>query len=99
MKSLGNFRCPQCGWVHSGISEAEAIASVAEFNKYFKTLSLQAQAEFGGKPSSLDLYKRCFKCGVSTALFLPASHGDAPFGCTLQVVIAPDLPRKVRFKN
>lgn len=95
MKNLGDFKCPKCGWVHAGISEKAAIAAVAEFNEYFATLTREAQASFGGEPSSLEMYKRCCRCGAPAASFLPAALGDAPVGCTLQVVIAPEAPRRI----
>lgn len=93
MRNLGEFKCPKCGWVHSSTTEADAIAAVADFNEYFATLSPEAQADFGGKPSSLERYKRCIRCGAPAASFVPAASGDAPDGSTLQVVIAPDVPR------
>lgn len=89
MQNLGNFKCPQCGWVHAGISEVDAMAAVADFNHYYQELSTEAQADFGGQPSSLDMYVRCFKCGAPASDFIPAEPSDAPNGCTLQVVIAP----------
>ena len=57
--------------------------------------SLEAQASFAANPSSLEMYKRCFKCGAPAANFLQAAPGDAPLGCTLQLVIAPDVPHHV----
>jgi hypothetical protein len=51
MKNLGEYKCPKCGWVHAGISETDAIAAVADFNANFATMSLKAQASFGGKSS------------------------------------------------
>lgn len=89
MKKLGDFKCPKCGWVHAGISEAGAVAAVAEFNESFATMGLESLALFGGEPASLEMYKQCFRCGAPAASFLPAAPGDAPLGCTLQVVIAP----------
>ena len=99
MNNLGDFKCPKCGWVHAGISETDAIAAVAEFNEYFSTLSREAQASFGVEPSSLEMYKRCFRCGAPAANFMPASPGDAPIGCTLQVVIAPEAPRRISLEG
>lgn len=95
MKNLGEFKCPACGCVNASISEADAITAVDDFNEYFATLSLEAQADFGGKPTSLERYKRCFRCGTPASSFLPATPDDAPDGCTMQVVIAPDVPRRV----
>lgn len=90
MRNLGEFQCPAFGLVHSSTSETDAIAAVADFNAYFATLSLEAQASFGGEPSSIEMYTRCFRCSAPVASFLPAAPGDAPRACTLQVVIAPD---------
>jgi hypothetical protein len=89
MKNLGNFKCPKCNGVHSGISEADAIAAVAEFNEYFAALTSEEQAEFGGRSASLEMYRRCTKCGAPAKNFVPAAPGDTWLGRTLQVVIAP----------
>jgi hypothetical protein len=84
MINLGEFKSPKCGWVHSGTSEADALAAVADFNEYFATLSPTVQADVGGKTVSIERYKHCFRCGAPAANFLPAAPGDAPDGCTLQ---------------
>lgn len=95
LKNLGEFKCLKCGWLHAGIPETDAITAVTDFNAYFSTLGLEAQASFGEQPSSLEMHKRCYTCGAPAASFLPATPGDAPLGCTLQVVMAPNMPRKV----
>jgi phage FluMu protein Com len=94
MENLGNFKCPQCNLVHSGISETDAITAVNEFNDYFAALSLEVQAEFGGKPASLETYKKCARCGATATTFLPASPGDSWAGQTLQVVIATTMVKE-----
>lgn len=86
---MGDFKCPDCGWVHAGISEADAVDAVAGFNSYFMTLSPDARAEFGGESASLEMYQRCFRCGAPSDTFVPAAQDDAPAGCTLQAAIAP----------
>jgi hypothetical protein len=91
MENLGNFKCPQCGCIHSATSEASAVAAVAEFNQYFEKLSLEAKADFGGKPATLEMYRSCTRCGEPAAKFLPAAPGDCWPGRTLQVVIVPAL--------
>lgn len=93
MKNLGNVKCPNCGWVHGGIAEADAVAAVAEFNQHLATLSPEAQAKFGGE-QSLEMYRRCFRCGAPADTFVPAASGDASLGCTLQAVIAPSEFRR-----
>lgn len=55
MKSLGEFKCSACSWVHVDISEANAIAAVSDFNAYFAPLSLKSQPSIGGEPSSLEM--------------------------------------------
>ena len=99
MKNLGEFKCPACSWVHVGISEADAITAVNDFNENFATMTLESQALFGGAPSSLEEYKRCVRCGAPAASFLPAAPGDASVGCTLQVVIAPAVSRRINEEN
>lgn len=93
MEKLGDFKCLKCSWVHAGISEADAIAAVAEFNKYYATLSRDAQDKSGGE-QSLEMYRQCFRCGAPSDTFVPAAPGDAPLGCTLQAVIAPSEFRR-----
>lgn len=88
MKKLGEFKCSKCGWVQFSTSEDVDIAAVADFNEYFATLSPEVQVDSGGKPASLDGDKKCFRCGAPAADFVPSAPGDAPDGCTLQVVIA-----------
>lgn len=99
MKNLSEYQRPRCGWAHAGISGADAIAAVADFNANFATMSLEARASFGGKPSSLKLYERCFRCGAPAASFRPAAPGAAPEGCTLQVVIAPEASRCIDLED
>lgn len=94
MKKLCDFKCPECNWVHAGISEADAVDAVAGFNEYLATLSPDSRAEFGGEPASLEMYQRCFKCGAPVDTFVPAAPADAPAGCTLQAVIAPTEHRR-----
>ncbi len=91
MENLGNFKCPKCRCIHSAISEASAVAAVSEFNDYFLTLSSEAQAQFGGKPATLEMYRRCTRCGAPASSFLPAAPGDCWPGKTLQVVIVPAI--------
>lgn len=78
MKNLGEFKYSKCGWVHAGISPAEAIAAVDEFSRNFATTRLEAQADFGGKPASLERYKQCFRCGAAVVNFLPTTSCAAP---------------------
>ena len=90
MNIIGKFKCPKCGWVHIGISEADAERSVADFNEYYESLSTQGREPFGGKPASTEGYKRCFRCKSPSETFVPANEADAPLGARLQVVIAPE---------
>lgn len=90
MNVIGEFKCPKCGWVHIGISEADAVAQVDSVNAYFATLSEEQKQQFGGTNASLERYKRCFRCGSPSAGFVPAKQADRPpMGATLQAAIAP----------
>lgn len=92
MKFIGEFKCPKCGWVHIGISEADAVAQVHSVNAFFATLSEEQKQQFGGTNASLERYKRCFRCGNPSANFVPANRTDRPpAGATMQAVIAPSL--------
>ena len=90
MKFIGEFKCPKCGWIHVGISEADAIAHVDSFNRFFATLDTDERRNtFGNRLASLETYQRCFRCGSPSADFVPATNTDCPPGVTLQAVIAP----------
>jgi hypothetical protein len=92
MENLGQFKCARCGWVHVGISEAAAIAAVAEFNHHYETMNAETQASFKVQRATLDMYKRCTRCGETAETFVPALPGDAPLLATLQAVISPTNP-------
>lgn len=89
MKFLGDFKCPACGWVHVGISRADAIAEVQSFNSYFNTLIPSEQDKFGGTLVTLARYERCFQCAERSEMFERADIDRDIDGCSLQVVIAP----------
>jgi hypothetical protein len=96
MKVLGEFKCPKCGWVHVGISEADAVAAVNSFNEYFETLTPEEQQSFGGKNASIKHYQHCFLCRTPSIGFVPANPGDCPMGATMQTVIAPAPSRDAK---
>lgn len=89
MNFIGEFKCPKCDWVHVGISEAYAMETVDSFNAYFATLSQKDRQKFGGVNSSIDKYKRCFRCGSPSKDFVLTKQTDRPALVTLQAVIAP----------
>ena len=92
MKNLGEFKCPRCGWVHIGISLEEAHEQVRQAQAFFVVASKINNVITRGLGAYLEAYKRCSHCGGSAADFVPAVHGEAPDGCTLQAVIAPPEP-------
>jgi hypothetical protein len=79
--------CLKCGWVAFGVSRVYAEDEVNRFNEYFKTLDQEWKANFGGKPSSITLYERCFHCGGPHTNFRDALPGDAPDGVTMSPII------------
>jgi hypothetical protein len=90
MKPVGEFKCPNCGRVHMGILEADAVKQVADVNAYLETLApAQRHASYGDRVATIDRYLRCFHCGAPSSAFVPAQPGDAPIGSTLHAVIAP----------
>jgi hypothetical protein len=51
----------------------------------------QEFAEQTSTPGSTGRLHRCFNCAGPSIGFLPASHDDAPIGCTLQPVVLDDV--------
>jgi len=79
--------CNRCGWVHVGVSRAEAESEVASFNAFFDAASQDTRHNFGNRRSSITDYERCFHCGGPYTDFRNAIDGDRPAGCTLQPII------------
>ena len=77
MKIIGKFKCPRCGPVHNGISEADAAEAVLDTNAYLATLTKEEQEQwYGGKTISINRYMQCFYCGCPSNDFLPVNRGD-----------------------
>ncbi|QDZ26576.1 hypothetical protein [Noviherbaspirillum sp. UKPF54] len=91
MDDTNDFKCPRCGRVHRGISQAEAAAAVQEFNEYYDTLTAEEQRQhYGGRRATIESYQRCTTCGCPSSEFLPAQDGDCMPGATLPAVITPE---------
>ncbi len=93
MKNLGEFKCPRCGSVHIGISLSDAQEQVIQAQAFYVVASKINHITTRGPDAYLESYRRCLNCGAPAANFLPAAPDDAPDGCTLQIVIAPDSAR------
>jgi len=87
MKTLTNQTCLKCGWVAFGVPRDWAENEVKCFNKYFETLTQADKDAFGGKPSTIAAYERCFRCGGPYTNFRNSKDGDAPNGVTMQPII------------
>ena len=88
-KPMRNLECLKCGWVHFAVTRKNAEKEVANFNKYFNTLTKKEQKDYyGGKGSTIKTYERCFKCGGTHKSFIPAKK--IPFGSTIQPIISED---------
>lgn len=85
MKVIGEFKCHQCGWVHVGLDKETVIEHINV------VLAYQERIHDTSAPACIDDYLKCFRCGAPSEKFLPALPNDAPMGCTIQSVIAPDL--------
>lgn len=95
MKILGKYKCPNCNSVQNGISEADALAAVAAFNRYLETVASRELEEwYGSGKVSISNYKRCFFCDTPSDQFKPAFSSDGG-ATTNQPIIAPTkLPDK-----
>lgn len=85
--------CKKCGWVHFGISLADAKRAVKSFNDYYKSLSKKDQYEFYGlkKASLKHDYMTCDSCGGSHKNFRQFKPGDSPDGCTMGPIVVNKL--------
>lgn len=92
MKILGKFKCPNCRCIQNGVSEADAIAAVAAFNRYLETVASRELEEwYGGGKVSINNYRRCFFCDTPSEQFEPASPRDGG-AMTNQPIIVPPVP-------
>lgn len=87
-KLMRTVTCFACGWVMVAYSRAQAEQEVAEFNRYFDTLTESQRIDYyGNKKSSIKRYEQCFACGGSYQNFRLSQAGDCPMGVTLQTII------------
>lgn len=69
-----------------GVTREYAENEVKRFNEYFATLSKEKQdLYYSGKPSSIEAYEHCFRCGKPSDMQLPTR--DIGDGHTIQPVI------------
>ena len=76
--------CLNCGWVHMGLTRADAQQEVDSFNVWFDEQPPAVQDNYGRR-SRIDTYEGCFRCGKTE--FREAKDDDCPRGCTIQPVI------------
>ena len=89
MKTPSQFKCPGCEWVHTGISEADALEQVELANVYLESLELERQNQCGSITVAIDSYMKYSRCGSPSKDFIPAEEGDAPKLATLPAIIIP----------
>ncbi|MFM9433515.1 hypothetical protein ACFDR9_000556 [Janthinobacterium sp. CG_23.3] len=94
MNNLGEFKCPSCGWVHVAISLEDAEVQVRQAEAFYVVAGKIDHVTMRGPTAYLEGYKRCYKCGATAGDFVPAVPGDAPDGCTLHAVIAPNTLKR-----
>lgn len=59
-------KCSRCGWVHVGVSVADAESRIRVFNEMYSQLTDEQRQEFyNSTPASLKNYERCTHCGAS----------------------------------
>ena len=87
--------CNKCEWIHFGVSRTYALDQVAEFNAYYRKLTKEEQMDFyGGEPSHLAQYERCFLCGNSHRDFHDTTKAEETAlgqGHTIQPIINEEL--------
>ena len=82
----------QCGWVHFSRSLEAVTKEVDSFNNYYNSLPADKQELFyGSRPSSVDNYKFCFRCGNSYKNFRDAKDSEIPSGSTIQPILDRDF--------
>lgn len=85
---MTNRTCIRCGWVHFGVSRAEALDSISRFMEYYGTLSIsQRESFYKSNPPSIADYEHCMVCVNSYKNFRPYKKGDCPDGCTLSPIL------------
>ncbi len=83
------LKCPGCGRIHVGITEATAKTQVDLFNEYLARLSPEdRQSNYGDRQASIEKYRKCYNCGASNDTFITVI-GYENSGMTMQTVIAP----------
>lgn len=88
------FKCTGCGRIHVGITKSNAATEVRSFNEYFSRLSTDdRQSNYGGRPASIEHYKKCHTCGTPSDAFVPAI-GYENSGMTMQTVIEPSQEKR-----
>ncbi len=93
MKNLGSFKCPKCSWVHVGISLEDADENVRQAQAFYVVASKINHVTMRGPAAYLEGYKRCYRCGASSANFVPIRDCDVPISTLpLAEVVAPELP-------
>ena len=88
---VGMYKCPGCGRICVGVSQAAAELHVAQCAAYFAGLEdAERESRTGDTPESLTArFNACGACGTPSSEFLPANIADVPRGTTLQPIIAP----------
>ncbi len=85
-REITHVVCSHCGWVHFSVSLAYAEEQIQAFDRYYQTLSQQAQSEYyGNKKATLKEYTDCNLCGQSglTARLATQKEINQVAGCTL----------------
>lgn len=74
---MTNYRTCPCGWVYFAVTREYAEHEVKAFRRYYDSLSSERQQSwYGSKPSTLEDYSRCFRCGAEYTEFCDATSED-----------------------
>jgi hypothetical protein len=87
MQTLGEFKCGICGRVAVGVSLAQAMKYVDDFDDYFARLTEDERSNYSSdRAVVLANYLQCHGCGAPASAFVAAALEDAPPGCTLGII-------------
>ena len=87
MQPLGEFKCTKCGRVAVGVSCAQPVKSVDNFEAYLARLTADEWSNYpNDRPEMLTNYLQCQACRAPPSAFVLAVLDDAQTGCTLGVI-------------
>lgn len=85
------LECPQCGWVHVGVSEVFVKGWEEDWKRFWPTLNQEGREAFNlsDGPPTREGYLKCFNCGNrELSSFFPTNKNLD--GYTIQPILIED---------